>query len=213
MHSSLPNSLNIHIIAVISAILLHVAISSWAIQPSDIIIIPDQQVVKISLVAPSTKEKVVIKGKDKIEKKEKQQVINNKKQGLLKQLEEEKALENKDQTIKPSTQKITSGIEDKNSLDISSAITKPIAAEYLNNPEPHYPLRARKKGLQGTVLLDVIINKDGNAKLVTLAKSSGYELLDQTALQTVMRWKFVPARIGNKTIEANVEVPITFRIN
>jgi protein TonB len=40
--------------------------------------------------------------------------------------------------------------------------------------------------------------------------SSGYERLDQVALDTVRRWKFVPARLGNEPVAASVLVPIVF---
>ena len=104
-------------------------------------------------------------------------------------------------------------LQSQNSIETRAAITKPIPANYLNNPEPHYPLRARRKGYQGTVLLDVIVQTDGSPKLVKLLRSSGHEILDNTALETVKNWKFVPARRGAKYVEAGVEVPITFRIN
>jgi periplasmic protein TonB len=90
--------------------------------------------------------------------------------------------------------------------------TKPIAAGYLNNPAPPYPEKARLRKQEGTVLLNVRVSSLGHPVSVTVASSSGYSLLDETAVKTVRRWSFVPARNSGKPIEANVEIPIIFTV-
>jgi hypothetical protein len=45
---------------------------------------------------------------------------------------------------------------------------------------------------------------------IELKASSGYARLDQSALETIRNWKFVPARQGDQKITAWVIVPITF---
>jgi protein TonB len=47
---------------------------------------------------------------------------------------------------------------------------------------------------------------------VQLQASSGSSRLDQSALDTVRRWKFVPARLGKDPIAAWVLVPIAFTL-
>lgn len=84
---------------------------------------------------------------------------------------------------------------------------------YLRNPKPFYPRVARKRGLEGTVLLSVSVNAKGLVTKLTIKKTSGHSSLDKAALRTVQNWKFQPAKRGNRTISAVVEVPIRFKLN
>lgn len=85
-------------------------------------------------------------------------------------------------------------------------------ADYLDNPAPGYPSLSRRLGEEGRVLLRVHVAAGGTAKSVALHKSSGHSRLDQVALDTVKRWKFVPARQGDKPVDAWVIVPIQFSL-
>jgi protein TonB len=83
-------------------------------------------------------------------------------------------------------------------------------AAYLHNPKPEYPRLARRLGEQGTVLLNVFVDANGVPQKIELSTSSGSPRLDQAARQTVQRWKFVPARQGDRPIGAWIVVPIRF---
>ena len=85
-------------------------------------------------------------------------------------------------------------------------------AAYLDNPAPPYPPLARRMGEQGRVLLHVFVNADGSAGKVDLRTSSGSPRLDQSALDTVRRWRFVPAKLGAQSVTAWVLVPIQFTL-
>lgn len=86
-------------------------------------------------------------------------------------------------------------------------------AAYLHNPKPPYPRVSRRLGETGQVLLLVQVSDQGTASQVSLKKSSGFTRLDQSAMQTVRTWKFVPAKRGTTNIAAPVVVPIRFTIN
>jgi periplasmic protein TonB len=79
-----------------------------------------------------------------------------------------------------------------------------------DNPPPAYPELARRKGFEGTVVLRVSVSETGEAMAVALASSSGHDLLDARAIETVRRWRFQPARSGGRTVPGLVLVPITF---
>jgi TonB family protein len=83
---------------------------------------------------------------------------------------------------------------------------------YAENPKPVYPQEAREKGYQGEVLLRVEILPNGRVGQIEVKKSSGYDILDQSALTTVRQWKFIPARKGEVPIPFWVNVPIKFQL-
>lgn len=82
----------------------------------------------------------------------------------------------------------------------------------LNNPKPPYPLAARRRGIEGRVLLTALVRADGGCAEVQLKQSSGSSLLDNAALGTVRLWRFVPAQRGNTAIDSWVDVPVSFRL-
>ncbi len=80
------------------------------------------------------------------------------------------------------------------------------------NPPPQYPVLARRRGWQGTVHLSVLVLANGRVGDITIEKSSGYPLLDKTALRAVTRYRFVPGRQGNQPVAMRVQVPVHFRL-
>ena len=92
-------------------------------------------------------------------------------------------------------------------------ITAPIfAADYLDNPAPYYPQLARRAGEQGRVVLRVLVNPAGKADEVEIRTSSGHPRLDESARDTVRRWRFVPAKRGDTPVPAWVLIPISFSL-
>ena len=82
------------------------------------------------------------------------------------------------------------------------------------DPKPPYPLAARHAGEQGTVVLHVLVHIDGTVGAVEVVESSGYPVLDDSAVQTVRdRWRFVPARMNGVATESWVKVPIRFTLD
>jgi protein TonB len=86
-------------------------------------------------------------------------------------------------------------------------------ADYLRNPPPEYPAFSRRRGEQGRVLLRVHVASDGTPREVEIRASSGSERLDRAALEAVKRWKFAPARLGDRAVDAWVLVPIAFSLD
>lgn len=85
-------------------------------------------------------------------------------------------------------------------------------AEYLHNPQPAYPVMSMRRGEQGRVLLHVVVTTAGDAKIVSVNQTSGYLLLDHSALETVKTWRFVPAKRRNHPVESDVLVPVRFTL-
>jgi TonB family protein len=87
-----------------------------------------------------------------------------------------------------------------------------VQPKYVENPKPVYPQEARKKGYEGEVILRVEVLQNGRVGQIDVKKSSGYELLDRSALATVKQWKFVPAQKGEKSIPLWVNIPVKFQL-
>ena len=83
-------------------------------------------------------------------------------------------------------------------------------ADYLNNPRPPYPPLSKRLGEQGRVVVRVFIEADGTASRAEVRQSSGFERLDQTAVQTVLRWRYVPGKRAGVPEAMWFNVPINF---
>ncbi len=83
---------------------------------------------------------------------------------------------------------------------------------YKSNPAPDYPAVARRRGFEGTVILEALVNRDGRVTDLRLLQSSGHAVLDQAALSSVKGWVFDPARRGEEAVEMWVRIPIRFRL-
>lgn len=84
---------------------------------------------------------------------------------------------------------------------------------YLSDPKLDYPPAARRLRLQGTVIVRVQVSAAGLPESVRVEKSSGAELLDETALAAIRGWRFSPARRGSEPVAHWVDVPIRFRLS
>lgn len=81
---------------------------------------------------------------------------------------------------------------------------------YLKNPAPVYPNRARERGWEGVVNLEVFVGSDGLVHHIRVGESSGYGILDDSALRTVRTWRFRPARVGNLSFSSWIRIPVRF---
>lgn len=86
------------------------------------------------------------------------------------------------------------------------------SSRYLHNPKPDYPRIARKRGMEGLVMVNVRVNREGHPIEALIHTSSGYGVLDRAALRTVRSWRFEAARRGNTRVEGEVLVPINFEL-
>jgi protein TonB len=128
---------------------------------------------------------------------------------------------NKIQTKTNTVQKITD--QPKNSyretslqkIEPENTVSGTLQTAYpryqLNSPPP-YPRLARKRGQEGTVILQVRVNESGRVDDLKLEQSSNYNMLDRAALTAVRTWIFEPGRKGEKSLAMWVRVPVTFQL-
>lgn len=86
------------------------------------------------------------------------------------------------------------------------------SAPGLKNPPTRYPKIAQMRQWEGTVTLKVKVLADGTAGEIQIVSGSGHEILDESAVEQVKEWHFIPAHRGDKTVEDWVRVPISFKL-
>jgi protein TonB len=89
-------------------------------------------------------------------------------------------------------------------------VPKPVV---IQNTPPSYPEIARRNGWEGRVLVRVEVSADGRPLSTSIAKSSGYGVLDQSALRAVKSWRFQPRTVAGIPTAGSVEVPVNFALN
>lgn len=220
--------------------LLHLWGALWLLQPVELITLAQPLMMEVSLIsapglqpttAPPAPPKPLdpIKPEKKPIKKPVKKPIKKKKLPARKQDELPKPVTTaEDMLPAPSlTESFEEASETRNDAAAANTIksasgTKGSAepyseasfnANYGTNPKPKYPDVARSRGWQGKVLLRVGVSAAGLSESVALHRSSGHDVLDESAIAAVEKWQFIPARRGNKAVACSVIVPIIFTLN
>ena len=85
--------------------------------------------------------------------------------------------------------------------------------EYVRATSPRYPINELRSGIEGTVVLRVLVDIDGKPADVTIETSSGNRNLDRAALQHVLKtWRFKPAMQNGQVVQAYGLVPVAFSL-
>lgn len=108
---------------------------------------------------------------------------------------------------KQSTVKRPSGVESDRVMAVSGAFAE---HNILHRIQPEYPEEARRKGIQGPVVVDVGIGRDGRvleAKVV-----SGTPLLAQAVMDPVKQWVFKPHSVDGHPVPMHTRITINFRL-
>ena len=109
-----------------------------------------------------------------------------------------------DAPVAPTTPKITAPV----------APLPGVRLEYARAPAPSYPRAALRAGVEGTVLLQVLVDVDGRPLQVDVNSSSGDRRLDLAARDQVLRhWRFRPAIRDGRAVQAIGLVPINFSLD
>jgi TonB family protein len=78
--------------------------------------------------------------------------------------------------------------------------------------KPRYPLQAMQDHVEGTVLLDAIVDETGRVIATRVAKSARPDL-DAEALGAAREWQFTPARLDGQPVRLLVQIELTFRLH
>jgi protein TonB len=81
----------------------------------------------------------------------------------------------------------------------------------LSCPQPTFPSLAKTAVVSDTVVLSVVVEKDGNVRDVRVTR--GHQLLQQAAVDAVRRWRFKPVMLNGEPVEVEAPIPIPFLMN
>ena len=77
--------------------------------------------------------------------------------------------------------------------------------------QPEYPELARRARLAGVVILEAIIDKEGNVKDLKVLRGLGLGL-DEAAVRAVSQWKYTPTFYNGRPVEVILTVTVNFQL-
>jgi TonB family protein len=102
---------------------------------------------------------------------------------------------------------------DKNSSQSADSLNVPsseMAGNVLTKVPPKYPEEAKKERIQGTVLLNAVIGKDGSVEKLTVV--SGPKELQQSALDAVQQWTYKPYLLNGNPTEVKTTINVVYTL-
>jgi len=100
----------------------------------------------------------------------------------------------------------------KKAPDPNPTLIREAIPAYKQNPPPKYPRIARKRGYEGKVILQVLVDQNGKVKELRIVQSSGHDVLDRAAMTSVKNWQFKPGMKGDRKVDTWVKVPVRFQL-
>lgn len=88
-----------------------------------------------------------------------------------------------------------------------------IKPQPISMPAPEYPSLAVKAGIEGKVVVKMLVDTDGSVIAVEIIKSSGNQMLDESAISAAKRAKFTPAKQRDRFVRVWVVRQIEFKLN
>jgi TonB family protein len=85
-----------------------------------------------------------------------------------------------------------------------------VEGNLIHRVEPEYPAEARQQGIQGTVVLDVRIGRDGAIEDVKLV--SGQRLLADSAIAAVKQWRFKAHTVNGRRVKMQSTITLNFKL-
>jgi TonB family protein len=79
-------------------------------------------------------------------------------------------------------------------------------------PAPAYPSEARRRNIEGTVLVELLIQADGSCAVRKVVESSGFAPLDEAVQSTVNHWKYRPADADGRSDSLTKRIRFVFKL-
>lgn len=80
-----------------------------------------------------------------------------------------------------------------------------------SKPEIPYPPEARKREIEGKVMLNILIDENGIIRKAEIIDGPGYGL-NEIALENISKFVFQPAKIGDQNVPVQIRYAVTFQL-
>ena len=77
---------------------------------------------------------------------------------------------------------------------------------------PLYPLRARRRGIEGWVTVRFVVNEQGRVDEIDITAAEPEKIFDQSVMQCVSSWRFTPGKVAGVPVKTRVETTIRFEL-
>jgi len=117
------------------------------------------------------------------------------------------------QTAAPQLVRLNAALQGMESFTLEGRTTPPEAVDAARNRRtPNYPEASRRRGEQGVVRVELLVDPNGRVVDVRVLESSGFSALDAEAVKTVRDWRFRPAQRGGLPVAGSITTAVHFRL-
>ena len=92
-------------------------------------------------------------------------------------------------------------------LRVSSGVAQ---GQLTHQVTPQYPVTARQQRVEGTVVLQAVIGKDGSVQKLSVV--SGPSMLTKAAMEAVKQWRYRPFALNGEPVEADTQINVNFKL-
>ena len=82
----------------------------------------------------------------------------------------------------------------------------------LVNIDPIFPARAKRRGIEGLVEVEFVVNKQGEVETVSIVNSDPPDVFDKAVINSISKWRFKPGTIAGIPVKTRVKKPIQFNL-
>jgi TonB family protein len=111
--------------------------------------------------------------------------------------------------LKPEFRRADDNIPDTEIYHVAKDGTLPPRATY--TPEPQFSEEARRARYEGTVILNIVVDKAGNISRIRLERPLGMGL-DENAMEGVKQWRFIPATRNGQPVAVAMNIEVSFNL-
>jgi protein TonB len=108
--------------------------------------------------------------------------------------------------------RLNAALQGMESFTLEGRIAPPEALDTVRNRRPAYPEASRRRGQEGTVMLELRVDANGRVVDVRVTESSGFSALDAAAVETLREWRFRPAQRGGMPVAGSITTAVHFRL-
>lgn len=108
--------------------------------------------------------------------------------------------------------RLNAALQGMESFNLEGLTSAPEPLDTARNRRPNYPDASRRRGEQGVVRVELVVDAEGRVANVRVIETSGFSALDAAALEAVREWRFRPGRRGGLPVTSNITTSVHFRL-